>query len=129
MEILFKTKKLQKTFNSEQLLIRQYGKENGRLIMRRMTILDAAECLGDVPQTRPERCHALLGDRRGQYAIDVKYPFRILFQPANDPLPRRTDGSLDLSRVTSIQILDVKTEEQILNNIKLIYFKRKRGWR
>ena len=108
MEILFKTKKLQKTFNSEELLIRQYGKENGRLIMRRMMVLAAAQCLADVPRTRPERCHALLGDRKGQYAVYVKHPFRIVFRPAHDPLPRCDEGSLDLSRVTSIQILNVK---------------------
>jgi len=108
MEILFRTKKLQKTFNSEELLIRQYGKESGRLIMRRMMVLAAAECLADVPEERPVRCHPLTGNRKGQDAVYVKHPFRIVFRPLNDSLPRCDDGSLDLSRVTTIRILEVK---------------------
>jgi len=76
--------------------------------MRRMVVLDAAECLAEVPTKRPERCHALAGKRQGQYAVDVKPPYRIVLQPANDPIPLLEDGSVDLERVTSIRILGVE---------------------
>ena len=108
MEILFKTRKLQKTMSSETELIRQYGKSNARLIMRRLIVLDAADCLADVSRDPPERCHALSGRRKGQYAVDVKSPHRIILEPADDPLPIREDSSIDLTRVTSIRILEVK---------------------
>jgi proteic killer suppression protein len=108
MEILFKTSKLRKTLCSESLLVREFGKENARVIMRRMVTLDAAECLADIPAAKPTRRHALSGKRKGQYAIDVKHPFRIVLEPAADPVPIRDDGSVDLERVASIRILGVE---------------------
>jgi len=108
MEILFKTRKMQKRMNSEAELIREYGKENARVIMRRMMVLHAAECLADVPRRPPDRCHQLSGKRKGQYAVDAKHPYRIIMEPANSPLPLFEDGSIDTKRVTSIRILEVK---------------------
>ena len=108
MEILFKSRKLRKTMSSEALLVREYGKENAKMIMRRMLVLQAAECLTDVPRRPPDRCHALSGKRKGQYAVDVKHPHRIILEPANDPIPLLEDGSVDLERVTSIRILGVE---------------------
>lgn len=108
MEILFKKRKLQKTMSSEVELVREYGTSNARLIMRRLVVLDAADCLADVPKDPPERCHALSGRRKGQYAVDVQHPYRIILEPADDPIPTHEDGSIDLERVTSIRILEVK---------------------
>ena len=108
MEIRFKSRKLRKIMSSEALLIREFGRENARVIMRRMIVLQAAESLSDVPRKRPERCHALSGKRRGQYAVDVKHPYRIISEPANDPTPSFEDGSVDSERVTSIRILGVE---------------------
>jgi len=108
MEVLFRTRKLQKTLSSEELLKREYGAENSRLIMRRMLVLHSADWLADVPRDKPDRCHALEGERQGQFAVDVKHPFRIVFEPANDPLPLREDGALDLARVTSLCILSIE---------------------
>jgi proteic killer suppression protein len=108
MEVVFRTRKLQKASNSEELLKREYGAVNGRLIMRRLLVLQNANSLVDVPRDRPDRCHALAGERQGQFAVDVKHPFRIVFEPANDPLPLRDNGELDLARVTSICILSIE---------------------
>ena len=108
MEILFKTRKMQKRMNSQVELIREYGKENAKVIMRRMMVLQAAECLADVPQRPPDRCHPLSGKRKGQYAVDAKHPYRIIMEPANNPIPVLDDGSIDAGRVTSIRILEVK---------------------
>jgi len=108
MDILFKTSKLRKTLSSESLLVREFGKENARVIMRRMVTLDRADCLADIPAQRPTRRHALSGKRKGQYAIDAKHPFRIILEPADDPVPVREDGSVDLQRVTSIRIQGVE---------------------
>ncbi len=108
MEILFKARKLKKRMNSEAELVREYGKENARMIMRRMLVLRAAECLADVPRRPPDRCHALSGKRKGQYAVDVKHPQRIIMEPADDPIPLLEDGSIDLARVTSIRVVEVK---------------------
>jgi proteic killer suppression protein len=108
MEVVFRTRKLQKVSNSEELLKREYGAENGRLIMRRLLVLHVANSLADVPSVRPERCHRLEGKRKGQFAVDVKHPFRMVFEPATDPLPLMESGGLDLARITSIRIVSIE---------------------
>lgn len=108
MEVLFKTAKLQKMSNSEELLKREYGAENGRLIMHRLSVLLAANSLADVPSERPDRCHQLKGRKKGQFAVDLKHPYRLVFEPADDPLPRREDGGLDLARITAVCILRIE---------------------
>ena len=41
------------------------------------------------------------------FAIDLVHPFRLVFEPNHDPLPRRKDGGIDLEQVTAIKILEV----------------------
>lgn len=108
MDIAFKTTKLAKTFNSAKQLNKAYGAENARLIMRRMSVLQNAPTLADVSPLRPERRHELKGSRKGELAVDVKHPHRIVFEPTHKPVPRADDGGIDLSQVTSIRILSVE---------------------
>ena len=108
MDIAFKTAKLAKTFNCAKQLSKAYGDENARLIMRRMMVLANAPTLADVPHHPPERRHELVGSRKGQFAVDVKHPRRIVFEPAHDPVPRKDDGGIDLPQITSIRILSVE---------------------
>lgn len=60
-----------------------------------------------VPIVPPERRHQLIGRREGQYAVDLVHPHRLVFEPANEPLPQTEDGGIDVKRVTAIMILDV----------------------
>lgn len=108
MEVYFRNKKLCRVFGSEKLLLREYGQENGRLIMRRMSVFMAAPTLSEVPATKPERRHELTGDKAGQFAVDVKQPYRLTFVPLGDPVSRLPDGSYDLVRITAIEILAVE---------------------
>lgn len=108
MEIIFKTSKLRKIFNSERLLQAEYGAEMGRVIMRRMSVLWAARTLQEVPIKPPQRRHELKGRRKGQFAVDLKHPHRLVFRPNHDPLPRKPDGGLDLEAITAITILNVE---------------------
>jgi len=41
------------------------------------------------------------------FSVDLKQPYRLIFEPTHDPLPRKDDGSLEWSKVTSIKILEV----------------------
>ena len=108
MKISFKNHKLTKTFNSKSLLIREYGLKNARFIMNRMMVLNASPNLSDVPAQKPDRCHQLTGDRKGQFSVDIEQPFRLIFKPDQDPLPRKDDGGLDINRITNITILSVE---------------------
>lgn len=107
MEITFRTRKLAKTFNSESDLQKNYGKPMAMRIMSRLAVLMNARTLADVPSTPPERCHPLHGERKGQYAVDLVHPRRLVFMPNHEPVPRKDDGGIDLDKLTSIIIIEV----------------------
>jgi proteic killer suppression protein len=107
MDITFSTKKIQKVFNSEKELIRAQGAGIARIIMRRMVVLRAAETLNNVSRFPPERCHELTGEMKGIFAVDLKHPYRLLFEPV-DPIPYKEDGGIDLLKVTAVSIIGIK---------------------
>ena len=107
MKIGFKNRKLAKIFNDDKLLTMHYG-ENCRQIMRRMFVLQAALNLSQVSNKKPERCHQLKGDRKGEFAVDLKQPHRLVFIPDHEPVPKLENGGIDLKSVTDIIILGVE---------------------
>ena len=78
-----------------------------RILQIRMAVLTSARSLSQVPATPPDRCHMLRGGRMGQYAVDLVHPYRLIFEPNHDPVPRLPDGGVNLDEVTSIIIIEV----------------------
>ena len=108
MQILFRTRKLEKECNSQKLMIQHHGPQRARLIRRRLDDLRAAPNLDTVRHLPQARCHELKGNFAGQLSVDLDHPYRLLFRPANEPVPRKPDGGLDWGRVTVIKILGVE---------------------
>ena len=107
MLIFFNDRKLEREFASLKEMTRAYAPEQGKVIARRLLDLQAAACLADLnafPQLRP---HELSGKRLGQLAINLRQPYRLIFRPDHDPLPRKEDGGLDWKQVTAITLLEV----------------------
>ena len=50
----------------------------------------------------------MIGRRKGEFAVDLKQPFRLVFRPNHDPVPLKTDGGIDLEHITSITIMSVE---------------------
>ncbi len=107
MVVYFHTLKLQKTCCTEREAVRTFGAQSARKLMQRLQELDAAETLADIARVPPPRCHELKGDRAGQLSVDLQHPYRLLFIPANDPVPKLADGGLDWGRVTEIEIIGI----------------------
>ncbi|WP_161594679.1 system killer suppression protein [Marimonas lutisalis] len=107
LEISFKKRRLQKTLESESQLVRTFGDRMARTIMMRLSLLEAAPCLNDVPTTKPDRCHQLKEDRDEQFAVDLVHPQRLVFEVDHDPIPRLADGGINKKEVTSIVIIEV----------------------
>lgn len=107
MDIAFRTRKLEKTFNSAGELQKAYGDRMAKAIMNRLAVLRAARTLALVPTTPPDRRHQLRGDRDEQFAVDLVHPHRLVFEPNHDPLPRKDDGGIDVEQVTAITIIEV----------------------
>ena len=107
MVIYFKTKRLQKICSNTNESIKKLGSKMARKLQQRLMELKAASSLADISKVPPPRCHQLSGDRGGQLSVDLEHPYRLLFIPANDPIPVKQDGGLDWAKVTEIEIVEI----------------------
>ena len=110
MDITFRTRKLERTFNRLEALRKAYPGFAGA-IMQRMVVLEAARNLAQVPTTPPDRRHRFGVDRDERFAVDLLPPYRLVFEAGPEPVPRSADGGIDTERVTAITILDVVGEQ------------------
>lgn len=108
MEIVYGSRKLERAGNLEREGVRMWGAENARKVRRRLAELAAADSLAVVATLPSARLHPLKGNRQGQFAVDVRHPFRLIFEPNHDPIPLKGDGGVDLERVTRIRVLAVE---------------------
>lgn len=105
MEIEFKTVKLKKTCENFDQARKKWGEKRARDIIRRINEIQSAECIADLNHAPPTRCHLLRPHNRGVYAVDVEFPFRLVFQAISEdgePL-----GNVDPSQVKCVKILEV----------------------
>lgn len=86
--------------------IRKWGPERAAKVRHRITQLSAAPNLAEMLTLPGADCHALSGERSGQYAVDAKHPFRLVFKPCHK-VPTLPGGGLDLSKVVDIKIIEV----------------------
>ena len=98
---------MEKIFNSKKLLQKEYGEQTKKIMMR-MAVLNSASCLAAVPVYKPDRMHELSGDRKGSFAVDLKHPFCLVFEPVEKSVPKKEDGGIDLNKVSTIRILAVE---------------------
>lgn len=108
MIIVFKTGKLRKECNEENQMVKRFGPQRAKLLKRRLAELTAATILEDLLTLPQTRCHELKGDRKGQLSVDLGHPYRLIFEPAHNPRPKKPDGGLDWTKVTEIRILGVE---------------------
>jgi plasmid maintenance system killer protein len=106
MDILFATSQLRDLVNDTRALRHKYGDDRAKKIRRRLDDLRAASCLQDLFRG-PGRLHELTGNRKGQLSIVIAGASRLILEPANEPLPRKSDGGFDWPRVTQVRILEI----------------------
>ena len=107
MDVAFSSRKLGKLCGSAKEMAGKLGKPMAAKLQLRLVELQAADTLDDVPRVPPPRCHEMTGDRKGQLAVDLVQPYRLVFSPDHDPLPIREDGGLDWKLVTKIVVEEI----------------------
>lgn len=85
MELQILDNKLKKTLEDDKERKKRFGADMARKIQLRMDALKAAESLADFwpPYSGPERCHELKADMAGTFSMDLKQPYRLLFEPTD----------------------------------------------
>lgn len=101
MEIIFKSKKLKKKFETKKELEKAYGTRQAKKITQRMNELYAAESLQDIKYIPSSRLHQLSGNYKNCFAIDLLQPYRLIIKPE--------DGKIeDYRTITIVEVIKVE---------------------
>lgn len=79
MTIKYKNKKIQKVCEDAYVAKKKYGARMAELIQQRIDELHSALNVEMMIQFNIGRCHPLHNNRRGQYALDLEHPYRLIF--------------------------------------------------
>jgi proteic killer suppression protein len=71
--------------------VKKFGKERANLFLRRLIELEGASSLEEC-RNLPGKYHAFVGDRKGQWACNLEHPYRLIFEPHENPIPTDSSG-------------------------------------
>lgn len=106
IDIYWSDRKLQKLCSSDKEGKRTFGADQWKVLKRRIVSLEVAPTLADMVGV-PGNCHQLSSDRAGQFALDLRGSYRLIFVPNHDPVPQLADGGINRALVTKIVITEV----------------------
>lgn len=101
MDILFSSKDLEALCSDERKQTRKLGSSGARRLRARLADLDAAANVGALVAGRP---HPLVADHAGQFAVNLDGGRRLVFEPADDPVPHTNSGAIDWPAVRAVRI-------------------------
>jgi proteic killer suppression protein len=107
MEVRFRTNKLQKTCEDPKEAKKQHGVKVGEKIVLRINEFRAAKNLSIIAKLPAARLHMLEGDRKGEFAVDLAHPFRLVFTAVIENQPH--EGiAIDMNHLEIVQIVRVE---------------------
>jgi plasmid maintenance system killer protein len=107
MEIAFGPRKMEKLCNSSMEMRGKLGDRGAKVLQQRLVEMKAADTLEDLGKVPGARCHELAADRKGQLAVDLVHPLRLVFEPDHNPWPGKPDGGLDWQQVTRVIVIEI----------------------
>lgn len=113
MNITFDKKNLAKYANNDRLAQKELGKRRAEVFKERLDDLMAASTLEDL-RYLPGNFHELKSNRKGQWACDLDQPYRLVFEPHENPIPSNNDGQylwIEIKGVAIIEIVNYHKEK------------------
>lgn len=90
-------------------MVKQLGTKQAAKLRQRLMELRAAEVLSEISHLPPARCHQLSsGKDAGTFSVDLNDQYRLLFIPADDPVPLCDDGGIDTTKVREIEFIEIR---------------------
>lgn len=86
LDITYKNKSIKKVCTDAKTAERTYGQEMAEKIHQRIDEISAADTVEMMVQFRIGRCHPLKQNRKGQYAMDLVHPYRLVFEKNGDEI-------------------------------------------
>ena len=106
MKITFKDKDLEKCAVNAKYRLKKLGAIRARLFEKRLDDFRSAETL---EQTRylPGNYHELVGNRKGQWSCSLDQPYRLIFEPHEDPIPTDENGRYVWIEIKGIEVIEI----------------------
>lgn len=86
MDITYKNKKIEKICTDAKTAEKTYGLEMAGKIHQRIDEITAADTIEMMIKFHIGRCHPLSQNRKGQYAMDLVHPYRLVFEKKKDEI-------------------------------------------
>ena len=94
MKTAYKSKKLEKICTNAKIAEKLYGTEMAEKIHQRIDEIKAADTIEMMLKYHIGRCHPLKSNRKGQYAVDLVHPYRLVFE--------KKDGKIQIAYILEI---------------------------
>jgi proteic killer suppression protein len=78
LKVTYRNKTIMKVCTNYSYAVKTYGPRMAELIHLRIDQLESADSLETMVKYSIGRCHPLTGNRKGQYALDLVHPYRII---------------------------------------------------
>ena len=86
MKITYRNRQIERVCTDAQSAEKAYGRQMACKIHQRIDEISAAENVEMMLRFRIGRCHQLSQDRKGQYAVDLVHPYRLVFTSEGDSI-------------------------------------------
>lgn len=86
MVVTYKNNKIKKVCTNVGFAERLYGLKMAVKIHQRIDEITAADTVEMMIRFHIGRCHMLTQDRKGQYAVDLVQPYRLVFEKNGDEI-------------------------------------------
>jgi len=106
MEIFYANSRIQKICTDDKVARKILGHEGAKVLKQRLKQMRDAENL-ETLRYAPGDWHELAGDRKWQLACSLRGLDRLVFTPANNPVPTKPDGGLDWLEVTVVMNIEI----------------------
>lgn len=110
MKISDRNRQIEKVCEDSLEAVRRYGKVMAIILRSRILLIRSADSVHQLLHNPEGRTHPLKGNRKNQYAIDLKHPYRLIFEEKDDILDLskslRLSTIIDWQLITSLQKTD-----------------------
>jgi len=106
VDITFESRTLKKLANDYKKCQKEFGLTRAKLYTKRLLDLQNALTLEDV-RNLPGRYHELTGDRKGQWACDLDQPYRLIFEPHENPIPTDAAGKYIWLEIKGVEVIEI----------------------
>ena len=86
MNITYKTRKLEKICTDAKAAEKAHGWRMAKVIHQRIDQITAADSVEMLMNSHIGGCHQLEHNRKGQYAVDLVHPYRLVFEKHGDTI-------------------------------------------